>query len=132
MDQKIKIPSLNSFFIEDPNEPGSMIIPVVIVNGEKVILHNIKKELLDFFRPMVAAIAKRIDTKAYFIEYEQPSIFEEIVPVDYENIEAIEIGKDGKSRTIDLLNHPTDLVDEIPVKRINQTKDNKSDEETLH
>ncbi len=132
MDKKLKVPSLNAFFIEDPDEPGSMAIPTVIVNGDKVTLNNIRDDRLDFFRPLVAAIAKRVGSKAYFMEYNEPSRIEEIEPANAEDMSNVLIGIDGPNKAADIVKHLVNLVDEVLAERGMSTDENKPDDKTVH
>jgi len=132
MDNKLKLPSMNAFFIEDPDEPGSMAIPVVMINGEKIMLNNIRDERLDFFRPMVAAISKEVGAKAYFVKYENPSFIEEIEAVDNPNITSVTMDTTRPPNSSDMIKELTDMVGEIIVKRIGLLNNEKPDKENVH
>jgi len=133
MDKKLNLPSMNAFFIEDPDEPGTMAIPVVVMNGEKLMLNNIREDRLDFFRPIVANISKEIGAKAYFVTYENPSSVEEIEPVDDPNLTSITMECNGIPRkSSEILEKLVDLVDEILVKKLGPKQQDKPDEDTVH
>jgi len=133
MDKKLNLPPMNAFFVEDPDEPGTMAIPVLVINGEKVMLNNIRDDRLDFFRPIVANISKEIGAKAYFVKYEKPSFIEEIEPVDNPNMTSIVMECNNKPRKAsEIIEKLVDMVDEILVKRNSSNEENKPDEDTVH
>lgn len=135
MNTKLEMPSMNAFFIEDPNEPGTWAIPVVVVNGEKVMLNNIRKERLDYFRPIVAAIAMKTGTQAYFVEYEKPSLMEEIKPANDPNIHGVLICVDGPPTRSEIKKHFRDFIeklDDVILNHVRPENENTADEETVH
>lgn len=135
MDTKLEMPSMNAFFIEDPNEPGTWAIPVIVVNGEKVMLNNIRKERLDYFRPIVAAIAMKTGTKAYFVEYETPSLMEKIEPANDPDIHGVLICTDGPPTASEIKKHFREFIEKLDGVILNHVRpedENTADEETVH
>lgn len=133
MDNKLDLPSMNAFFIEDPDEPGTMAIPILVLNGEKVMLNNIRDDRIDFFRPMVANISKEIGAKAYFVKYEKPSFIEEIEPVDNPNMTSIVMECNNRPRNAsEMIEKLVDMVDEMLVKKLGPKQQDKPDEDTVH
>jgi len=135
MDIELEMPSMNAFFIEDPNQPGTWAIPVVVVNGDKVMLNNIRKERLDYFRPIVAAIAEKTGTKAYFVEYETPSLMEVIEPANNPDIHGVLICVDGPPTASEIKTHFREFIeklDDVILNHVRPEDENEPDEETVH
>ena len=68
-----KFPKMNAFWIENEDEPGSFLIPVIEINGEQIIMQNIKKEKIDMFKHLAASMGASIGRPVYFTEYDKPS-----------------------------------------------------------
>jgi len=133
MDKKIKPPSMNAFFIEDPDNPDNLAIPVVVINGDTIKLINIRDDRLDFFRPIVANISKEIGAKSYFATYDTPTSIEEIEPVDDPNLSSITIDTNGSPRKAsEIIEKLVEIVDEILVKKLGPKQQDKPDEDTVH
>lgn len=73
-----KFPTLNAFFIEDENEPGNFLIPVIDINGERVTMTNIKDDKIDMFKHIAGSIGAQTGQKVFYAEFEKPSHLEEI------------------------------------------------------
>lgn len=126
---------MNVFFMEDPDEPGTWAIPVVVIEGKQIKLQNIRKERLDFYRPLVAAIAKQAGTKAYFIEYEIPSRIEEIQPKDDPNVCSISLGNGRTPTSSEAQKTVIELIEKIGEKLVQgvlSKVEDKPDEDTVH
>ena len=126
---------MNAFFMEDPEEPGKWAIPIVVMEGKQIMLNNIRKDRLDFFRPLVAAIAKKTNSKAYFIEYDIPSRIDEIQPVDNPHIERIS-SEGARTHTAHIEKKEVmELIEKIGqtlAEGLMSKNEDKSDEETVH
>ena len=127
-----KLLGQNAFFIEDPDEPGKMGIPVVMFQGEHITLTNIRDDKIDFFKKIVGSIAKQAGTKAYFAEYETPTSVVEIEPVEIPGTKGFFVSRSGQAELGDMLEQMTDLVDKLVSKRGHKSSDKKTDEEIVH
>lgn len=135
MDDKLNFPSMNAFFMEDPDNPGTWAVPVLVIDGDNIKLINIKEERLDFIRSIIGTIAKKSGARAYFIEYDIPSKIEEIQPVEHPNIESVSFSNFNNNSDSEirkniggLLEHLKQLIEHRSIS----TNEDKPDEDTVH